>query len=175
MIRSAVKAMKDQPHDPIARAVRLAADAALPALENYNPIRNVYAHGGKPRLRPDRVTAMNELGPGVSAILEGVAPLTQIRLGRIVNCQAHGSSYLAEVDVLAGTAEPFPSRRISSPALFDASSVLAYHEASLDFAVDLTPYCIWRRCPACTHDELFYLHQRKKRKDYYFSFSTAMN
>jgi len=173
MIRSAVKAMRDQPHDPIARAIRLAANAALPALENYNPIRNVYAHGGKPRLRPDRLTAMNELGPGASAILDAVAPLTQIRLGRILTCQARGSSYQAEVDVLAGPAEPFPSRRISSPVLFDEASVLAYHGTSLDFAVDLTPYCIWQHCPACKHHELFYLHQRKKRKHYYFSFSTG--
>lgn len=114
MIRSAVKAMKDQPHDPIARAIRLAANAALPALESYNPIRNVYSHGGKPRLRADRETAMKELGPGVSAILDGLAPLTHVRLGRIVSCRARGSSYLADVDVLAGPAEPFPSRRISS-------------------------------------------------------------
>jgi hypothetical protein len=118
----------------------LAANAALPALENYNPIRNVYAHGGKPRLRADREAAMSELGPGVSAILDGVAPLTHVRLGRVVRCRPQGSAFLADLDVLAGPAQPFPSRTLSSPVAFDEDSVLAYHEASLDFAVNLSPY-----------------------------------
>lgn len=173
MIRSAVKSMRDWPHDPLARAIRLAADAALPALENYGPLRNVYAHGGKPRLRPDREAAMDELGAGASAILDAVAPLTHVRLGQIVSCRTRGSSYVTHLEVLAGPAEPFPSRSLSSPVPFDEASVLAYHGTSLDFAVDLTPYCVWQRCPVCNRHELFYLHRRKKSKDFYFSFSTG--
>jgi uncharacterized RDD family membrane protein YckC len=173
MIRSAAKAMVDRPHDPLARAIRLAATAALPALDSYTPVRNVYAHGGKPRLHPDREAAMDELRPGISAILDGIAPLTQIRLGRIMSCEARGASYQTDVDVLAGPSEPFPSRSLRSSVPLDEASVFAYHETSLSFAVDLTPYCMWQRCPACQRHELFYLHQRKKGKDRYFSFSTG--
>jgi hypothetical protein len=173
MIQSTVKAMKDDPNDPLARAIRLAATGALPALRNYNPIRNVYAHGGKPRLRADHESAMNQLGPGVTAILDGVEPLTRIRLGRIINCRARGSSYLADLDELAGPTEPFRSLALRCTAFFDEGSVIAFHAGSLEFAVDLTPYCMWRACPECGRQELFYLHQRRKGSNYYFSFSTG--
>ena len=65
LIRSVSKAMATSPHDPIARAVRLSAEAALRGLETYNPTRNVYAHGGKPRLRPDQDAAVSELVVGI--------------------------------------------------------------------------------------------------------------
>ncbi len=173
MIRSAVKIMKDQPHDPLARAVQLAASRALPAIETYNQVRNVYAHGGKPRLRADREAAMQELGPGVTAILDGIAPLLRVRIGRILNCRAQTSTYLAELDILTGPTEPFPLRRLSCHTLLDVGAVVAFHDGSLEFSVDLTPYSIWRRCPECSREELFYLHQRKKASNYYFSFSTG--
>jgi hypothetical protein len=56
---------------------------------------------------------------------------------------------------------------------YQEGSVIAYHGVTLDLAVDLTPFCVWRCCPACSSDELFYLHQRKKKKDRYFSFTTG--
>lgn len=173
MVRSAVKAIRNQPHDPLARAIRLAATAVLPAVENYTPIRNVYAHGGKPRLRADHEEALRQLGPGIAAILDGAEPLTQITLGRILTCKPRGSSYLAELDVLAGPAEPFASRRLPCKVQHEAGGVLAYHGTSLEFAVDLAPYCLWQRCRTCDRHELFYLHQRKKQGDFYFSFSTG--
>jgi RDD family len=172
-VQSAAKAMDRWPHDPVARAVRLAARAALPGLENFNPIRNVYAHGGKPRLLTDQEAAVSALDPGVSAILDGIEPLTGIQLGLIRRCRPGGPSFLADIDVLTGPAEPFPSRRIPCQIPYDQGIVVAYHEGSLEFAVDLTPFCVWRSCPACGRDELFYLHQRKKEKDLYFSFSTG--
>jgi hypothetical protein len=48
-----------------------------------------------------------------------------------------------------------------------------YVPNSLDQAVDLTPYCVKRRCDACGRDELFYLTQMKRDRGYYFSFSTG--
>jgi hypothetical protein len=83
-------------------------------------------------------------------------PLTSIRLGLIKDCRATGTSYQASLEVLAGSAEPIPDRRLR-PAC----------------AYDLTPFCIWRSCPACHRDELFYLHQCKKERNRYFSFSTG--
>lgn len=165
--------MAGSPADPVARAVRLSAEAAGPVLKTFNPTRNVYAHGGKPRLRADQETAAGELDGGVSAILDGIKPLTRIRLGLITDCQAADGSYQASLEVLAGSGEPFPRRRLRSPRAYGKGAVIAYHHDSLDFAVDLTPFCIWRSCPACHRDELFYLHQRKKQRDLYFSFSTG--
>jgi hypothetical protein len=67
MVRSASKAMADSPHDPLARAVRLSAEAALRGVEGYNPIRNVYARGGKPRLRSDQEAVLSAFDGKVSA------------------------------------------------------------------------------------------------------------
>ncbi|MQA87478.1 MAG: hypothetical protein GEV03_23345 [Streptosporangiales bacterium] len=114
-VRASGKAMKARPHDPLARAIRLAASAVLPGLEEYALTRNVYAHGGKPRLRPDQQTAVDSLDTGVSAILDGIEPLTQLRLGLVTHCRRHGRSYLIELEVMTGFAEPFPQRRLRSP------------------------------------------------------------
>jgi RDD family len=171
--RSASKVMAASPHDPLARAIRLSAEAALRGMETYNPTRNVYAHGGKPRLRSDQDAAVSELDSGVSAILDGIEPLTHTQFGLIRDCQPSGTSYEASVDLLSGYVEPFPIRRVRSPVCYEQGTVIAYHQGSLEFAVDLTPFCVWQTCPACHRDELFYLHQRKKRRRYYFSFSTG--
>jgi uncharacterized RDD family membrane protein YckC len=173
LIRSVSKVMAASPQDPLARAVRLSAESALRGLETYNPTRNVYAHGGKPRLRPDQDAAVSELDSGASAILDGIEPLTRIRLGLIRDCQPSGASYRASVDLLSGSAEPFPVRRVQSPVCYEPDAVTAYHPGSLEYSIDLTPFCVWQTCPACHRGELFYLHQRKKRRRYYFSFSTG--
>lgn len=173
MVRSASKAMADSPHDPVARAVRLSAVAALPALESYTPVRNVYAHGGKPRLRPDQEAAVADLGAAVSVILDGIEPLTGIRLGVIRSCRGLRGSFELDVDVLAGHGEPFAAFRLPCRVRHEPGAVLAYHAGSTEFAVDLTPFCVWAPCPSCRRDELFYLHQRKKQKCRYFSFSTG--
>ena len=173
LIRSVSKVMATSPHDPLARAVRLSAESALPRLETYNPTRNVYAHGGKPRLRADQEAAVTELDSAASAILDGIEPLTRVRLGLIRDCQPSGTSYQASVDLLSGSAEPFPVRRVHSPVCYEQDVVIAYHPGSLEFAIDLTPFCVWQTCRACHRGELFYLHQRKKRRRYYFSFSTG--
>lgn len=173
LIRSASKVMARRPNDPLARAVRLSSDAALGGLETYQPTRNVYAHGGKPRLRPDQEAAVSELHDGVSAILDAIEPLKDIQLSLVRNCQLSGSGYLADLEMLTGPAEPFPPRKIRCQTLFDPGSVVASHRGSLDSAVDLTPFCVWRPCPVCHRDELFYLHQRRKRRSFYLSFSTG--
>jgi hypothetical protein len=173
VIRSASKAMAGRPGDPLARAVRLSSEAALRGLETYQPTRNAYAHGGKPRLRSDQEAAVSELGTGASAILDGIQPLTRIQFSLIRDCQPSGTSYTAEVDQLAGFATPFPVRRIRSQVPFDPGAVIASVRDNLESAVDLTPFCVWRACPVCRQEELFYLHQRRKRRSSYFSFSTG--
>jgi hypothetical protein len=56
--------------DPVARVVHLVAGAVLPGLENdYGPTRNVYAHGGMPRLRPDQEQAVNDLNKRSSQMI----------------------------------------------------------------------------------------------------------
>jgi hypothetical protein len=173
VIKSASKAMGRQPGDPVARAVRLSSEAALPGLATYQPTRNVYAHGGKPRLRADQQAALSELEGGVSAILDGIEPLTHIQFGLIRSCQPRGTSYTAEFDQLTGPTEPFRIRRIYSAVPLEPGAVIASQRDSLESAVDLTPFCLWRRCPKCRRDELFYLHQRRKQRSSYFSFSTG--
>jgi uncharacterized RDD family membrane protein YckC len=173
VIRAASKAMAGRPGDPLAKAVRLSADAVLSGLDTYRPTRNEYAHGGKPRLRPDQQAALSELEGGVSTILDGIEPLTHIQFGVIRSCRPKGTSYTAEFDQLTGPTEPFRVRRIHCPVHLEPDTVIASQRDSLEFAVDLTPFCIWRRCPKCRRDELFYLHQRRKQLSSYFSFSTG--
>jgi len=173
VIRSASKAMSRRPGDPLARAVRLSSEAALPGLATYQPTRNVYAHGGKPRLWPDQQAAVSEFDDSVSAILDSVKPLTRVQLSLIKDCQPNGASYMADVDVLTGFADTFPARRIRCPVAFAPGTMVASQRNSLEGAVDLTPFCVWRSCPVCHRDELFYLHQRRKRRHSYFSFSTG--
>jgi hypothetical protein len=173
VVRSTSKVMAGSPRDPLARAIRLSAETALRGLEAYNPIRNVYAHGGKPRLRSDQEVALGELDAGVSAILDGIEPLTRTRIGLIRDCQPSGATYQTSLQDLTGPAEPFPIRRVRSPVRYDQGVVIAYHPGSMEFAIDLTPFCVWQTCTACHRDELFYLHQRKKRRSFYFSFSTG--
>lgn len=173
VIRSASKAMAGRPGDPLARAVRLSSEAALQGLETYQPTRNVYAHGGKPRLRPDQEAAVSEFDDGVSAILDAIEPLTHIQLSLIRDCQPSGTSYMADIELLTGFADTFPARRIRCPVPFGQGTVVASQRNSLETAVDLTPFCVWRPCLVCHRDELFYLHQRRKRRSSYFSFSTG--
>jgi RDD family len=173
VIKSASSSMAGRPNDPLARAVRLSSDAAVRGLETYQPTRNMYAHGGKPRLLLDQQAAVSELDDGVSAILDGIEPLTGIQLSLIRNCQPSGSSHMADLEVLAGSAEPFPTRRIRCHVAFDPGTVVASHQGGLESAVDLTPFCVWRPCPVCHRDELFYLHQRRRQRSFYLSFSTG--
>jgi hypothetical protein len=173
VIRSATGIMTGRPGDPLARAVRLSSDAALRGLETYQPTRNVYAHGGKPRLLPDQQAAVSELEGGVSAILDSIEPLTHVHLSLIRGCQPTGASYTVELDQLIGFAEPFPARRVRSSEPFEPGTVIASARDDLGSAVDLTPFCVWRPCPTCHHDELFYLHRRRRQRSSYFSFSTG--
>lgn len=172
-VRAATKAMAATPHDPVARLVRLAASGAISGVENYNPTRNKYAHGGKPRLRPDQEGAAENFDLAVSAILDHLNPLNQLRIGIIRASQNSRGSYLIKLDAMIGYAEPFPIQRLRSSRPFNEGSVIAYHNDALDHSVDLSPYCIWRNCADCNRDELFYLHQRKKGRSFYFSFSTG--
>jgi RDD family len=173
MIRSVSKAMAGRPGDPLAKALRLSADAVVGGLEAYTPTRNVYAHGGKPRLRLDQQAAVSELEVGVSAILDGMEPLTHVQFGLIRSCQPSGTSYTAEFDQLTGPAEPFPARRLRCPLPLEPGTVVVSQRGSLESAVDLMPFCVWRPCPVCHRDELFYLHRRRKQRSSYFSFSTG--
>jgi hypothetical protein len=172
-IRAARKAMASSPNDPIARAFGAAVDTTVQALEKYISVRNTYAHGGKPRLRPDQQAALQDHAKIVSLILDRTEPLTHLCVGVILSCRPRGNSFLAEVEVMSGYAEPFTVSRFSTQNPYTQGTVIAFNSGSLDHAIELAPYCIRERCPQCGRDELFYLHQRKKGEHFYRSFSTG--
>jgi hypothetical protein len=175
VLRLSREAMASRPHDPLARAVHLGADAVLPYLERFNPQRNVYAHGGRPRLAVDVDAAAGDLVTIASAMLDGLEPLAQVRLGVVRACQPRpgGRAHRVDVDVMAGAAELFERRSFGSVAPFGPGTVVAYHRNSLNHAVALHPFCIWRACTRCTREELFYLNRRKKSRSDHFSFTTG--
>jgi hypothetical protein len=74
---------------------------------------------------------------------------------------------------MVGATEPFQAQRFRSARPYGRDEVIAFHGNSLSFALSLAPFCAWAECPACGREELFYLHQRRKRRNYYFSFSTG--
>ncbi|MEO3830204.1 RDD family protein [Actinomadura sp. B10D3] len=172
-IRAAGREMKSREHDPVARAIRLTAEPAVKAIDTYRDIRNKYAHGGKPRLHADQKAAARELELGVSAILDSAGPLTHLQIGHIRSCLRRGDSFLTQVEVLTGYAEPFKVKRLTTAVQYEPGATIGFHSNSLEHAVRLAPYCTWSRCPACGREELFYLHQRKKERSLYFSFSTG--
>ena len=174
MLRSASRVMAEQPTDPLARNIRLAADGALPRLEGFVPTRNSHAHGGKPRTRGDVAKAAAEIAARVVAILEAVEPLQRVNVGVVRSCEpASLGSHIVDVDVATGYAELFPAQRLPASRLQEVGKVVAYGDGGLDFGVDLTPYCRWEVCPRCGRDELFYLTKRKKNRSDHFSFSTG--
>ncbi|MBP2705530.1 RDD family protein [Microbispora sp. RL4-1S] len=171
--RAAGKLMARAERDPVARIVSAAAGAAADGLDRYGERRNVYAHGGMPRLRPDQEEAVAEMGRTVSALLDRVQPLTELRIGVIRSGRAGSDGYIVELDVMTGYAEPFQISRMRSSREFEKGTVVAYHDSTLDHAIDLSPYSIWHKCPECGRPELFYLHQRRKNRSSYLSFSTG--
>jgi hypothetical protein len=173
VVESAGRELAAKPSDPVARAIRLSCDAALPGLKTFNAVRNTYAHGGKPRLRADQEMAAGDLGTGLSAILDAVEPLTRMKLGVVRECEARGNTWQVDVDIMAGAAEPFPAQRLRSARHYDKDEVVAFHGNNLASGVALTPFCAWTKCPECGREELFYLHQRRRKRNSYFRFSTG--
>ncbi|MGH3742726.1 MAG: RDD family protein [Micromonosporaceae bacterium] len=173
VVASTKKHMANGVDDPVARAVRMASEQALSGLESFRKTRNLFAHGGKPRLRHDLGQAVAEQEQVAFAVLDAVQPLTQIRLGRVVRSRGQGANCQLELEVMNGPAEPFAARWTRSRQPYRAGTVLAYHADNLDHAIDLTPYCVWRACPMCRREELFYLHQYKRQQGSYLSFSTG--
>lgn len=173
VIASARTGLAKAPNHPVARAIRLSCEAAHSSLTTFNPVRNTYAHGGKPRLPGDQERAAANLSTGVSTMLDALEPLTQIRLGVVKDCRPQGTSWQASVDVMTGAAQPFQTKRMLTTSPYEKEEVLAFHGSSLRSAISLTPFCAWAKCPECGQDELFYLHQRRKRRNSYFSFSSG--
>jgi hypothetical protein len=173
VVESARRGLTANPNDPVARAVRLACENALSGLKTFSPLRNTYAHGGKPRLVKDQQLAAASLATGLSAILDALDPVMSLRLGVVRDCQHQGSSWQVDTDIMIGATEPFRSQRLQSARPYARDEVIAFHGGSLSFALSLAPFCAWAECPACGREELFYLHQRKKKRNYYFSFSTG--
>lgn len=173
VISSARTELAKEPNNPVARAIRLSCDATHSSLTNFNPVRNTYAHGGKPRLPGDQEKAAANMSTGVSTILDALEPLTQIRLGVVKDCQPQGTSWQASVDIMTGTAQPFQTKRMHTTSPYEKEEVVAFHGSSLRSAISLTPFCTWAKCPECGRDELFYLHQRRRRRNSYFSFSSG--
>ena len=177
VLQKGTKELAQHPNDPVARALHQATSTMTHGLDEFVRIRNTYAHGGRPRIRGEVDGAGRELTERASAILDRVAPLAGIRLGVVTGCgkRPNARLYDIDVDVMSGYAELFSRQRLRSPRPFDDGAVLVYLPNSLEFAVDLTPYCVRRRCGTCGRDELFYL-TRRMRKDnsgQYFSFSTG--
>jgi hypothetical protein len=110
---------------------------------------------------------------GVSAILDGAEPFTHLQIGHVRSCRRQGESFLVQVEIMTGYAEPFEVKRLTTAVQYEPGATIGFHHNSLDHAVELAPYCTWSRCPMCGREELFYLHQRKKQRSYYFSFSTG--
>jgi uncharacterized RDD family membrane protein YckC len=173
VVGSARTELAKEPNHPVARAIRLACDATHASLTTFNPVRNTYAHGGKPRLPGDQERAAANMSTGVSTMLDALEPLTQIRLGVVKDCQPQGASWQASVDIMTGAAQPFQMRRMHTASPYEKEEVVAFHGNSLRSAISLTPFCTWTKCPQCGQDELFYLHQRKRKKNLYFSFSSG--
>jgi uncharacterized RDD family membrane protein YckC len=175
LVRAATRALADHPNDPMAHAVRASAVDTTTPLDEFVRIRNTYSHGGRPRIRGEVDGAVRELTQRASAVLDRVAPLTTIRLGVVRSCgkRPHARMYDVDLDVLAGYADLFSHQRLRSGRPFDEGSVLAYLPNSLEHAIELTPYCVWRRCRVCGRDELFYLTKTKRSGSHYYSFSTG--
>jgi hypothetical protein len=172
-IRATSKEMMSFPNDPIAQSFRAAANPTVPALEAYRPMRNIYAHGGKPRLPSDQQATVEDLTKSVSLILDRIEPLTHLGIGVVRSCRPRGTTFFAEVEVMSGFAEPFAVQRFSAKASYAPGTVIVFNNGSMDHAFELAPYCIRARCPQCGRDELFYLHQHRKGNYFYFSFSTG--
>jgi uncharacterized RDD family membrane protein YckC len=121
------------------------------------------ARRGRPRVRGDVDGAVRDLTGRASAVLDRIEPLTSVRLGVVKSCdkQPRARLYDINLDVMTGYAELFSAQRLRSRCPFDEETVLAYSPNSLEYAVDLTPYCVWRRCPTCGRDELFSLTKCK--------------
>lgn len=173
VVGSARTELAKDPNNPVARVIRLSCDAAYSGLKTFNPVRNVYSHGGKPRLLGDQEKAAETLETGVSAILDAVEPLTRMRLGVVRECLALGDIWQVSVDIMTGATEPFPTRRLRSSCPYEKEEVIAFHGSSLSSAITLAPFSIWGKCPECGRNELFYLHQRRRKRNSYFSFSTG--
>ncbi len=173
VIGSARTELAKEPNNPVARAIRLSCDATHSSFTNFNPVRNKYAHGGKPRLAGDQDRAAANMSTGVSNLLDALEPLTQIRLGVVKDCQPQGTSWQANVDIMTGPAQPFQTRRMQTTSPYEKAEVVAFHGSNLGSAISLTPFCTWSKCPECGQEELFYLHQRRKRRNSYFSFSSG--
>lgn len=177
-LRATTKIMRDRPEDPVASAVRLASRAAYPELTRCRLLRRMSIGDRRIPLLSGQVSVPVAVSPAeldatADAIMDAVEPLAHVRLGLVRQITRSGHAYLASLDVLAGPAAPFPRHSLLCHSPYDAGSVIVYHEGNPEFAVDLTPYCIWRRCPACGGEELFYLHRQDQGADRYVSFSTG--
>jgi len=173
VVKSARTELAKERHNPVARVIRLSCDAAYPGLKTFNPVRNTYAHGGKPRLPGDQEKAAVNLATVVSVILDAIEPLTHIRLGVVRDCREQGNSWQVSLDIMTGPAEPFRTQRMRATSPYEKEAVIAFHGNTLSSAITLAPFCTWAKCPECDREELFYLHQRRRRRNSYFSFSTG--
>ncbi|MQA97821.1 MAG: hypothetical protein GEV11_25550 [Streptosporangiales bacterium] len=169
-LRATAKEMAEIRDDPLTTALLKAITGALPALSEYMPVRNRYAHGGWPQERDDQAIDEDRLHGGISLLLDALAPLQEIDLARVRQTRAdprHGPA--TEVEQLSGL-PPFRTRNLRLATELEPGTMLAHH--GVRSVIDLTPYAAWLRCH-CGRDEPFYLHQRKKGRDLYFSFGTG--
>lgn len=175
-IRAAVKRMSRASADPVAGVFRsVATPELMRGLEEFQKIRNSYAHGAVPRSSMDQRASVEQLHPGISAIFDRLAPITRLRLGIVRSSVKQGRLNRIETDLLTAT-EPFPTRLLHSSRNFRDGVVLGFCSDDLEDAIELDPYCIWRQCRFCGRDEPFYLRQRRKGArltSCYVSFSTG--
>jgi hypothetical protein len=110
--------------------------------------------------------AAADLTERVAVTLNALEPLTHVRVAVVHRLTPLGSDGLCDVDLdlAQGFAELFPTRRLRAQDPFEVGSVIAFGDAGLDQAIDLTPYGRWERCSECHRHELFYLSKRKKTR-----------
>lgn len=174
LLQSVRPAMAGAASDPLGRAVGQAIAAALPVLNGFTPTRNQYAHGGKPRVRSELEAAAKDLNDRLGALIDAIEPLTGVQIAVVRHCvPVRRGGHGVDLDVFTGYAEAPAAHRLPSRRSFEPGSVIAFCGGTLEYAVDLTPFCIHHECTNCRRDELFYLTRRRNSRSDYYTFATG--
>jgi len=172
LLRSARDELPITSEDPLGRSIGLAIDGAQKRLEGFTPARHQFANGGRPQEQNE--AAADETDHRASTLLDSIEPISGVRIAVVKDCRSvPEGGFELFLNVLAGTADVVTRAHGHSARAFAEDAVIAYTLDGLQFAVDLTPYCIYRHCPVCERDELFYLTKRKRKRSDHFAFATG--
>ena len=156
LLQSARKPLVQDQLDPLRRSIGLAIDGGWEPLSKFTPTRNQFAHGGRPQVRGEVEKAATDLDHRASTILDAIESMTSVRVAVVEDSIAlPGGKFDVDLDVFTGYAEIPTPQRLRSARPFPAGAVIAYKTGQLQYAADLTPYCLHRKCLVCGRDELF--------------------